>query len=372
MNTLSFAQANKTARQEEVIEWRTEEQAKALGPPVTVRDAVDAYVQIREAREKAQRGAGAVKRDATKRLAKHVASSKLQAKALQTLEVDDLQSWRKGLPDHLAVSTVQRLSNDLKAALNAAIRTHRMNLPVEIETVIRDGLRIAEAHRGEARRQVLRDADVRRIIDAAAVVDSDEGWEGDILRLVAVLAATGARYSQVIRMAVADVQSQVPPSRKGRSQKKLERIAVPVGADIIRLLEPVVNGRPGPTHLLERWKVVQVGPSEWRRDRRTAWRSASELQRPWEAILERAGLSDGVVPYALRHSSIVRHLRAGLPTRLVAALHDTSSAMVEKHYSAYIVDAMEELAARAIVPLVENACSNIANKKDVALHVTPR
>jgi len=51
--------------------------------------------------------------------------------------------------------------------------------------------------------------------------------------------------------------------------------------------------------------------------------------------------------YALRHSSIVRALGAGLPIRLVAALHDTSVEMIEKHYAAFIVDATEELARRA-------------------------
>ena len=62
-------------------------------------------------------------------------------------------------------------------------------------------------------------------------------------------------------------------------------------------------------------------------------------------------MAAGTIPYSLRHSSIVRGLRAGLPVRLVAALHDTSSAMIERHYAAFIVDAMDELAARAVVPL---------------------
>jgi hypothetical protein len=47
----------------------------------------------------------------------------------------------------------------------------------------------------------------------------------------------------------------------------------------------------------------------------------------------------------------VRGLRANLPVRLVAALHDTSSTMIEAHYSAYIVDALDELAAAALSPL---------------------
>jgi hypothetical protein len=59
-----------------------------------------------------------------------------------------------------------------------------------------------------------------------------------------------------------------------------------------------------------------------------------------------------VIPYALRHSSIVRGIRANLPIRLVAAMHDTSVVMIERHYAKYIVDGLEELAARAVVPLV--------------------
>jgi hypothetical protein len=68
--------------------------------------------------------------------------------------------------------------------------------------------------------------------------------------------------------------------------------------------------------------------------------------------LKKAGLPSDLVPYALRHSSIVRGLRANLPVRLVAALHDTSTAMIEAHYSAYIVTALDELAALAAVSLV--------------------
>jgi integrase len=101
--------------------------------------------------------------------------------------------------------------------------------------------------------------------------------------------------------------------------------------------------------LRPRWR--QVTDNKLEKIGREAWNSASELTRPWLSIVERAEIPAGVVPYALRHSSIVRGLGAGLPVRLAAALHDTSSAMIEKHYAAYIVDAMDELAARAVVPL---------------------
>lgn len=92
---------------------------------------------------------------------------------------------------------------------------------------------------------------------------------------------------------------------------------------------------------------------EWKRDRRGPWNTASELTRYWKQICSSVGLVN-IVPYALRHSSIVRAIRTGLPIRLVAALHDTSVVMIERHYARFIVDGLEELAAKAVVPLVRS------------------
>ena len=46
--------------------------------------------------------------------------------------------------------------------------------------------------------------------------------------------------------------------------------------------------------------------------------------------------------YALRHSSIVRMLKRNVPIRLVASLHNTSTEMIEKHYSKYITEHSDE------------------------------
>ncbi len=45
-------------------------------------------------------------------------------------------------------------------------------------------------------------------------------------------------------------------------------------------------------------------------------------------------------------------LKAGLPVRVVAQVHDTSTPMLEKHYSGAISDMMEDVIASAIVPLL--------------------
>ena len=80
-----------------------------------------------------------------------------------------------------------------------------------------------------------------------------------------------------------------------------------------------------------------------------AWSSASEIARPWKGIVKRAGLPVSIIPYAFRHTSIVRQLRAGLPVAIVASLHDTSPAMIAKHYAAYIVDASDDMIAAVTV-----------------------
>jgi integrase len=329
------------------------------GPVITVQKAIDEYVAARDARELASRQAAeavkGLKKDARSRLKHVLADKKLAATPLGSLTTDDLTTWRESL--RMEAASVQRVVNDFKAALNAAARRYRAQLPPTTRDTIKDGLATVNASAPVARKaQVLPDADVRRLIAAAWAVDADGVWGGDLARIVLVLAATGARFSQIIRMTVADVQAaqvrlMVPTSRKGRGTKRQTHTGVRVGEDVLAALAPVTAGRKGGEPLFLRPHVRQVGPARWEVDGRAPWFAAAELRRPWAEIIASAGLAPGVVPYALRHSSIVRGLRAGLPTRLVAAVHDTSSAMIEKHYGAFVVDALDELAARAIVPL---------------------
>lgn len=148
-----------------------------------------------------------------------------------------------------------------------------------------------------------------------------------------VLAATGTRFSQLIRMRVADVQAaqkrlMIPVSRKGRGVKQATHIGVRVGDDVLIELARATAGRKGADALFLRPHWRQVAPAKWVKGERGPWFASAELTRPWAAIVSRAGLPVETIPYALRHSSIVRGLRAGLPVRLVAALHDTSWAMM--------------------------------------------
>lgn len=369
--TLDFNAAVRAAKMS-VEEARAEARAAAEGPPLTVRLAVEAYIAERDARDSKRKGRQ-VRSDAGQRLRRYVLGQKkrgkqkavpaspLAAVLMHALKEHDLQKWHSSLPDSLKVTSKQRLVNDFKAALNSAYAVHRSRLPSELPAIIKHGIKPAIKHDDEAvplarDNQILSDAQVGRLIRAAREIDAEQDWEGDLYRFVVVLAATGARFSQIARMKVGDVQRaqsrlMVPVSRKGRGRKS-GSTPVPVGKDVLDALLPVVTSRAGDESLLERWRWRQApGGIRWERAGRGPWHSASEIMRPWHDLRERAEIPD-VIPYALRHSSIVRGIRANLPIRLVAALHDTSVQMIERHYGRWIADGLDELAARAVVPLV--------------------
>jgi integrase len=342
---LNFWQAQDRAR-----ERHRQLPAERLGPPLTVKAVVEEYLAAREASRLP---------DGSYRLKGHVLSDPIAGKLLSELTSGDLAAWRAGLAAKgLKAASVTRTSADLKAALNAATVRHSKQLPAGFPLEVKNGLKSSKAGAPAARPlQVLPDADIRAILAAGAEVDAEGDWGGDLYMLLVLLAATGARFSQVARITVGDVQVaqwriMVPVSHKGQGAKAVTHTARRVGADVLALLKPALAGRTGHEPLLRRPRWKQTARFAWVKVSRGQWLNPSELSRPWKTVRQKAGLSADIVPYAFRHSSIVRGLREGLPVRLVAAQHDTSSAMIEKHYAAYIVDAMDELSARAVVPLL--------------------
>ncbi|CDO36027.1 site-specific integrase [Novosphingobium sp. KN65.2] len=374
-DTLSYADAVKGGR-EKVEAARREARANAEGPAETVRSAVAAYISMRDARD-SERAGRTVRSTASYRLELHllgreangrrkaILPASLADTPLHDLAESKLMAWRQGLPVAMKATTQKRLINDLKAALNAACTIHRQKLPHTLPNTIKHGLTApvtAPENSVEVARenQILPDGAIGRIISAAKEVDGAKGWGGDLYRMIVVLAATGARFSQVARLRVSDVQAEksrilVPTSRKGRGNKN-GSTPVPIGQDVLAALVPAIERRDPGDALLLRWNYEQSDTSiRWTKTSRSPWRAAYEILPFWAAIRKAASLDASVVPYALRHSSIVRGIRAGLPLRLVAALHDTSVEMIERHYGRWIADGLDDLAARAVVPLVPSA-----------------
>lgn len=370
--TLDYAAAVRAARQR-VEAVRREDRARSDGVVQTVRSALESYTAMRDARD-SERAGRQVRSTATYRLALHVLGTEKRGRreaipgapladiALHDLDESKLKAWRAGLTSTMKAATRKRLIGDLKAALNAAFIEHRHKLPHLLPTIIKHGLAeplsASDDELSIARdNQILPDDTIRQIIAAAQQVDEMKGLDGELFRMILVLAATGARFSQVARLLVRDLQADrsrlmMPTSRKGRGGK-VEATPISIGADVLAELSASTADKAASAPLLLRWKYERVaGSLRWQKGKRTPWRAAYELLPLWAAILDVAGLTAKVIPYALRHSSIVRGIRAGLPVRLVAALHDTSVAMIERHYGRWIADGLDDLAAAAVVPLV--------------------
>lgn len=382
--SLTFEQAVTQAR-EHVTRSRIEAAAHAAGPPPTVRTAVEAYIRERNARD-SRRAGREVRSDAGHRLRRYVLgqdkrgsqeaveAAPLAAVHLHALQEDDLLTWREDLPVELKSTTKQRLISDLKAGLNAAwprLSAEQKKLNPTFPSIVKDGFkaeRIDDDDETSVARdnQVLADAQIGTLLLAAREIDDEQGYEGDLHRIIVCLAATGARFAQVRRMRVSDAQREeqrlmVPGSYKGRGGNG-GSVPVPVGEDVIEVLQPAILGRPKDAPLFERWSYKQ-GPGSivWRKSERGPWKRA-ELTRPWHAIRHRAALPDAI-PYALRHSSIVRGLRSRLPIQHVAKLHNTSVKMIERHYAKFISTALEDLARAAVVPLVPQHGENPVGRR---------
>ena len=131
------------------------EAGKASHAP-TVRSAVEAYVAARVRRSSL---AG---RDAANRLTRHVLTNdKFADLLLAKLRAKSIEAWRDGLRvrsadagEGIATSTVNRLLNDLRAALNAAAELHRRELPPTLPLEIKVGTR-ATPTTSNARMQLL-------------------------------------------------------------------------------------------------------------------------------------------------------------------------------------------------------------------------
>jgi integrase len=151
----------------------------------------------------------------------------------------------------MKVLTRQRLANDLKAALNYFFQNHRRALPADFPITVKVGLKAEESYweHGETvvrENQILDDNQVREIIRLAQEQDED----GDFALVVILLAATGARFSQLRRMTVADVQLDqsrllVPTSFKGKGRSPA-LIKVSIGRDVVHCSGAQSSGGTGP------------------------------------------------------------------------------------------------------------------------------
>jgi integrase len=320
---LSFAQGQERARAWFVEAERDE--AEATDPPLTLSATLDQY----EADLKTRGG------DASNvgRVRSHMLAA-LADKPVADLTEGELRRWRDKLAQTLAASSVNRTTTVLKAALNLAA-----NLDKRIASRRPWEIGLATLPGADHSRNVMLADDVVRGLIAAAYEQSEPFG-----LLVEVAAVTGARYSQIARLECRDLQDgpaprlMMPASHKGKGTKVVARRPVPIGAGLAARLAVAAKDRPATEPLL-----TKLSGEPWKK---------SDHSRPFKRVVKQCGLADWkalgladeVTIYALRHSSIVRAIKANVPIRIIAVSHDTSVAMIERHYSAEIADFADEIA----------------------------
>jgi hypothetical protein len=152
----------------------------------------------------------------------------------------------------------------------------------------------------------------------------------------------------------------MPNSGKGGTrhpgQRKVERYAVSISSGLAALLKTAAKGRPSNAPLLLRkdgklWS--ETDPS-------------GGYKKGVRATAKKVGLDPDIYGlYAFRHTSITRMLLAGTHTAIVAKCHDTSEAMIRKHYAASILDFTDEITRKTLPsfgPLEPPPASNVALK----------
>ena len=245
-------------------------------------------------------------------------SATLAAKPVGLLTARELAAWRDGMVARgLAPSAADRTARSLKAALALAAKEDPR---IVNGHAWRHGLaRLPDTT--VARNVVLSDYAIRDLVADAYEVGHEFGL------LVEIMATTGARTSQILRLTVGDLiddeagaRMMMPSSRKGK-RRRSERRPLPIPATLATKLRVVAAGK-----LLDAPLLAVVRPD-----------------RIFRALADRLALDKSITLYALRHSSITRMLLAGVPTRVVGAAHDTSQTQIEKHYARYITDHTDAL-----------------------------
>ena len=284
--------------------WQAQETARALGrgertgegrsaKPATVAEALDAYDA-----DLKTRGADIGN---VARVRIHLPAGLLD-KAVALLASRELRGWRDGLARTLAAATVNRTTSGLKAALNlAAEHDERITNRRAWETGLAS---IPDAE--QSRNVILNEATVRWIIAEAHVRSPEFGL------LVEVAAVTGARVGQLAQLAVQDLQADreaprlmMPTSRKGKGKKMVHHRPVPIPLGLAAKLLVLTADRPATAPLL-----LKPSGAPWKK---------SDHSRLFARAAKAANQDPGhVTIYALRHSSIVRQILAGVPIRVIA------------------------------------------------------
>jgi integrase len=332
---LNFSQAQAKAR--ELMVARAHKAAGKTGP-VTVKQAVDAYIDFLETNRKSA--------DFSRYAADAFILPEFGETDIEALTTDELRAWhvklaktsarvrtKKGEPqrfkddeedperDRKRKATANRILTVLKAALNRFWRD---------EKVASDSAwRRVEPFEGvdAARVRYLELAEATRLLNTSAA---------DFRRIARAALETGARYGELCRMTVADFNpdSGTLAVRQSKSTKSRHIVLTEEGAAFLR---SITAGLPGSRRLF-----LKESGDPWKKDHQ---------KEPMLEANKRAKIDPPIGFHILRHTWASHAVMNGMPLLVVAKnLGHKDTRMVEKHYGhlapSYVTDAIRAGAPR--------------------------
>jgi integrase len=314
-SVLSFEQAQKRA-----LKMTRGSEAEA-DKPVTVGEAVDAFETDLIARGGSRYNATTVR--------SHLPSA-MASKVVMLLSETELANWRNGLvTEGLKVSSANRTGKSLKAALALAAKRDKR---ITNSLAWKNGLRPLKVKGGSIPPRdnyYLEDSTIHKIVRECYVENAELGAAID------TLATTGTRESQMLKVYPRDLldADMTQPrlmlwcSNKGRDRDPEQR-AVSITPRLAQMLRKRANVRGANRPLFDR---------------------ISNMSARFRVVLERLKLDPSLSPYTLRHSSIIRQIRAGTPLRMIAFAHDTSVGEIERTYARHLNSASDDLLRKGLL-----------------------
>lgn len=303
--------------------WQAQKQALKLvrgsetdsDKPITVAQALDAYRTDLEIRGGAKYNMSGPRN--------HMTPAML-TKPVALLSQVELANWRNDLVTEagLVLASANRYGKSLAAALTLAAKRDKR---ITNAAAWKNGLKPMKAKGGNNPPRVnyyLSDAAITAIVRACYDESDDFG------ALIHVLAVTGTRESQALRIWPADLRDDDASapllmlwcSHKG-GERDPEQRALPITPTLAKTLRNRAIAR-GNRPLFDR-----------------IWNIAVRFR----VVLKRLGLDETLSPYVLRHSSVIRQIRSNTPLRLIAYSHDTSTQELERTYARYLDAAADDL-----------------------------
>ena len=258
MKGFAIADDHESANSDTVLDfWQAQDRARVLARgsnapedntrPVTVAAALDNYEADLRTRGGDVGNVGRVRVHLTDALAE---------KAVALLTPRELRRWRDALKKTLAASSINRVANAFRAALNLAANTDEHVVSRRAWEVGLQAIPDATV----ADNVILPVGPIRQIVANSYEISEAFGL------LIEIAATTGARVSQSGTPEVQDVQGDradprlmMPSSRKGRGQKKITRRPVPIPHDLAVRLTASRETPPGHRSAPDKaeWRAVE-------------------------------------------------------------------------------------------------------------------